>query len=432
MKHRVVGAALILLSAALFPSQANAEWNGFSMLRDCKNTPSQPCIESIAATTTDGRTINAVLTGRTAVGDGTAPANIDDEYELPGLNFEAPAGDRMVARLFYDGTMFQTVFEASWLDRTPEQLKNFAILSPHRDTALNCGTTTNRVLCYRNINFNQDLTFHEVVRVPKTFVTAYVNARTDLINYKTGLNPIEINGVPYADIDLTIHVTKKAQVLFSDLLPNPLASSDWADTEIDQTIANFYTPQNPNAQRLGLCSGIPAISVISNGINPDVPIWDPGSQSLSVQVWGPHFKINGEINAGFFQARISKEIAKCLWNLDISSATKAQITLTDQGTNGVDTIETIAGNFDGKDYVLTDSNFHYSTPKISFKLLPSEKPKAEVTPSPIPSATPLSSLSPMTNSKSQLMKSLTCVQGKRIRKIVALNPTCPKGYKPTK
>jgi len=400
--------ALALLVTFIFPVQkASAEWNGFSMLRDCKNTPNQACIESISATTASGRVVNAILTGRTAIGDGTAPANIDDEYQLPGLNFEAPAGDKMVARVFYDGTMFQTVFEASWIDQTETTRKNFLLLSPHRDTNLNCGTFQFRETCFRNINFNQDLTFHQVIRVPKTFVTAYVNARTDYLIYKTGLNPVLIDGVEYTSIDLTIHITKKAQVLFSDILPNPLASSDWADSEIDQTIANFFTPQNGSAQRLGSCSGIPAISVISNGINPDVPVWDPSNQTMSVQVAGPHYKVNGELNAGFFQARISKQIAKCLWNLDVSTATKAQITLTEQGVNGADVIETIAGNFDGDSYVLTDSNFHYSSPRISFKLINE--------PALIP--------------PKQQLTSITCIKGKSLRKLTGLAPKCPPGYK---
>jgi len=431
MNLRVVGAALILLSAALFPNQAHAEWNGFSMLRDCKNTPSQPCIESISATTADGRTINAVLTGRTAVGDGTAPANIDDEYQLPGLNFEAPAGDRMVARLFYDGTMFQTVFEASWIDQTESTRQKFVIQSPHRSTNLNCGTLENRQPCYRNINFNQDLTFHQRIRVPSSFITAYVNARSDVLVYKNGTEIVVVNGTEYSTIDLTIHVTKKAQVAFSDVQPDPLSTSDWADSEVDQTIANFYSTQNPQGRTLGRCAGIPAVSVVSNGINPTVPQWNPIDQTMSVQVSGPHYQINGQLNSGFFQARISKELAKCLWNLDVTTTTKAQITLTEQGPNGSDAIETIAGNFDGSDYVLTDANFHYSNPKISFKLLSAEKPKEEVTPSPSPSVTPSTSSSSMKSSKSLPMKSLTCVQGKKIKKIVATSPVCPKGYKPT-
>lgn len=416
----------ILVIGLILPTQhAKAEWNGFSMLRDCKNTPNKPCIESISATTATGKVVQAVLTGRVSVGDGTAPANIDDEYQLPGLQFEAPAGDKIVARVFYDGTMFQTVFEPSWNDQTPETIKNFEILSPHRTTNLNCGTLTNREICHRNINFNQDLTFHQIIRVPKSFITAYVNARTDYLTYKTGLNPVTIEGVEYSSIDLTIHVTKKASVLFSDVLPNPLDSSDWADSEIDQTIANFFTPQNASSQSLGKCSGIPAISVISNGLNPDVPTWDPSTQTMSVRVWGPHYKINGELNAGFFQARISKEIAKCLWNLDISSATKAQLTLTEQGENGSSVIETISGNYDGQDYVLTDSNFHYSAPKISFKLMNDvlETPVAV----PLPKPTNSNNL----NQDKALVKtkSIVCLKGKVLKTVKGTHPTCPKGYK---
>jgi len=425
MKIKVFVIFLTVIALILPIQGATAEWNGFSMLRDCKNTPNQPCIVRISATTADGKVIQASLTGRVAVGDGTAPANIDDEYELPGLNFEYPAGNKMIPRVFYDGTMFQTVFEAGWLDQTTETRKNFAINSPYRATSLNCGTPQVREICYRNINFNQDLTFNEVIRVPKTFITAYVNARADFISYKTGLDPASIDGVEYTSIDLTIHVTKKAQVVFSDLQPNPLATSNWADSEIDQTIANFYTPQNVNAQRLGSCSGIPAISVISNGLNPDVPVWDPSNQTMSVQVSGPHYKINGELNAGFFQARISKEIAKCLWNLDVSSATKAQITLTDQGTDGTQVIETIAGSYDGSSYVLTDSNFHYSSPRFSIKLL-NEQSATQ------PSSSPIATTQNKSTSNVPMKKTIVCSQGKKRMKVSGVKPMCPKGFVLTK
>ena len=428
MKFRVAAALLTILAAALNPLNAHAEWNGFSMLRDCKNTPNQPCIESISATTSDGRTIDAVLTGRTAVGDGTAPANIDDEYQLPGLSFEFPAGNRLVARLFYDGTMFQTVFEASWIDQTDTTRANFVIPSPHRATDLNCGTLSDRQPCYRNINFNQDLTFHQKIRVPSTFVTAYVIARSDLVTYKSGLNRISINGIDFSTIDLTIHVTKKAQVLFSDILPNPLNSSDWADSEIDQTIANFYSTQNPQGRTLGSCAGVPAVSVVSNGINPTVPQWNPVDQTISVQVSGPHYKTNGELNSGFFQARISKELARCLWGLDVSTATKAQITLTEQGLNGTNTVETIAGYFNGSDYVLTDSNFHYSSPTLSFKLVNADQQTLEVANVINSKPSPPATLMPVAPQKGPMLKTLICLQGKKTLKVTGLKPSCPKGF----
>ena len=436
MKAKILIAIVVAVVTSLVPINAQAEWNGFSMLRDCKNTPNKPCIVEISAITKDGNVIPAVLTGRVAIGDGTAPANIDDEYQLPGLSFEFPAGNKMIPRIFYDGTMFQTVFEAGWLDQTTESRKNFEILSPHRSSNLNCGTAQNLQICYRNINFNQDLTFHEVLRIPQSFVTAYVNARTDYIQYKTNLNPVVIEGTTYSSIDLTIHVTKKAQVAFSDVQPNPLATSNWADSEIDQTIANFYSSQSPISQRLGVCSGLPAISVISNGLNPELPSWDPVTKTMSVSVSGPHYKVNGDLNSGFFQARISKGLARCLWNLDVSSQTKAQITLTDQGTDGADTIETLSGNFDGEDYVLTDSNFHYSSPLIKWRLFNESQPITSISSTPQVTASP--SVSPNeigtnrikspSNQNSTAGKSWTCVQGSKIKKFTGSKISCPKGY----
>jgi hypothetical protein len=414
MRKRLLILAIGSLISTSIQNPAVAEWNGFSMLRDCQNTPDKPCIESITATTTDGKVIPAVLTGRVAIGDGTAPANIDDEYRLSGLTFEYPAQDKLIPRVFYDGSMFQTVFEAGWLDQNQQTMQSFIIPSPHRATNLNCGTLDNRQPCRRNINFNQDLTFNEKIRVPDSFITAYVNGRTDSLTYRTRLDPVLINGIWFSTIDLNIHITKKAQVAFSDLQPDPLSSSIWADSEIDQTIANFYSPQNVNAQRLGHCSGIPAISVISNGLNPDVPNWDPATQTMSVQVSGPHYKVNGEINAGFFQARISKAIAKCLWGIDVSGQTKAQLSLTDQTDNGATTIETIVGQFDGNDYVLTDSNFHYSSPTISVKLVNDQIPKSTS-----------QSSNPVRNGIIQL----TCVKGHFVKKVKGLNAKCPVGFK---
>ena len=76
----------VLLAFSFLPSNnANAEWDGFTMLRDCVNTPNRPCIESIYATTSNGKRIQAELTGRTISDSGVAPNNIDDEYQLNGL-----------------------------------------------------------------------------------------------------------------------------------------------------------------------------------------------------------------------------------------------------------------------------------------------------------------------------------------------------------
>ena len=426
MKKSILTVSFLLAFSFLPTNVASAEWNGFTMLRDCVNTPNRPCIESIYATTANGKRIQAELTGRTSSDSGVAPNNIDDEYQLNGLIFEAPAGNRFISRVFYDGSMFQTVFEASWIDHTDKTREKFVITSPHRATNLWCGKPESPGVCYRNINFNQDLIFEQTIRVPSTFITAFVNARTDSLSYETNLNPKTIDGLTFSSIRLKIKVLKKAQVVFSDLLPNPLATSEWADTEIDQTIANFFTPENGNAKRLGKCSGIPSVSVISNGINPEVPYWDESSKSVNVLVSGPHFRVNGELNKGFFQARMSKELGKCLWGIDLSKSTKFQISMTDSDGVGVQNLETVSGVFDGKDYILAASNFHYSSPKLSFRLFEDvvnpELAAAIENVKKVEAAAPI----PITVIKK---KTITCTKGKTTKKITGVNPKCPDGYK---
>ncbi|MEI7797645.1 MAG: hypothetical protein WCI68_02660 [Actinomycetes bacterium] len=90
MKKSILTVSFLLAFSFLPTNVASAEWNGFTMLRDCVNTPNRPCIESIYATTANGKRIQAELTGRTISDSGVAPNNIDDEYQLNGLIFEAP------------------------------------------------------------------------------------------------------------------------------------------------------------------------------------------------------------------------------------------------------------------------------------------------------------------------------------------------------
>jgi hypothetical protein len=78
----------------------------------------------------------------------------------------------------------------------------------------------------------------------------------------------------------------------------------------------------------------------------------------------------------------------------------------------------LAGNV----YVLTARGFHFSSPKLSFKLV--EERKVEVNPSPSP--TPAVSLIPEVV---KTKKTISCIKGKVVKKVTAFSPKCPKGYK---
>lgn len=398
------------------------------LMQDCSITPDVPCIVSISAITPSGQVVKGVLTGRTS----SEPVDGDilrtyDEYALPGLNFEAPAGDKVMPRVYYNNSWFQAVIEPSWLDETGQTQQALIIHMPHRPTDLYCGNADAPAPCFRNLMFNQNLTFDYQIRMPKSFTTAFVNARTDQLTYSAGLTPVTIDGNDFATIDMKFHILKKEQALFAPLLPNPLETSQYADFEIDQTIVNAYTPENPNSQGLGACAGTPSVTVLSDGLNPATPVWDPQSQTINVDVSAPHLTVNGDLHKGFFEAIISKEMGKCLWGIDLGAKTQAIVHLTEDSGSGATDVETVTSLMKGDDFILADANFHYSSPRISIQLANSTSTS---NPAPI-STTALGAVPTMKNRTqtptSHSIKQLVCQKGAIKKKVTTKQ--CPVGYK---
>jgi hypothetical protein len=71
---------------------------------------------------------------------------------------------------------------------------------------------------------------------------------------------------------------------------------------------------------------------------------------------------------------------------------------------------------------MTAAGFTFSTPKIKVKL---SQEVAAPTPTASPSATPSTVAKPVAAKKS----SINCVKGKTTKKVTAVNPKCPTGYK---
>ena len=406
MKRVLILVALFATSSSMssIPIAQASQMPQTWMLQNCENSPNDPCVKSIWIVTKDGKRTEAKLTGRSSTGEGVAPHNLSNEYSIDGLSFEYPAENLMVNRVYYDGAWIQTVVEASWLNNSNV---DFSLDLPHRNTNLLCGSLQKPEKCYRNVRFNQEFIVEQELRLPENFKLAFLNARTDYLRFDTNPKPEVINGTNFYTTKLIFNVTEKQQVLFAPLLPDPLASSDYADSVIDQTIVNLYTPESPDGLRLGKCSTVPSLSVVSNGINPQTPEWDVASQSISVSIAGPHFRTDGSLNLGFFEARISKELGKCLWGIDLSKKIQAVISILDAG--GTSEVQTVSSKMVGDEFVLQAANFHYSTPKISFQLKNEVAPESKV-------------LSPQ-------KKEIRCSKGKITKKVLGINPKCPNGYK---
>jgi hypothetical protein len=77
---------------------------------------------------------------------------------------------------------------------------------------------------------------------------------------------------------------------------------------------------------------------------------------------------------------------------------------------------------------MTASGFTFSTPQIKVKL---SQEKAAPTPTPSTSATPTPTPTPTPTAVPLVTKktSITCIKGKSTKKVTALNPKCPYGYR---
>jgi hypothetical protein len=446
-RKSVVALAIGALFLSQFPFAESATADVIQplyILQDCSITPDKECIESIDVTDGQGVVRKATLTGRTWKGDenygpnGTYKDATYDEYQVDGLQFESPAGNRIIPRIFhfplgnnpceYAGTVcaptqefIQVVIEASWFSGGSAPLK-----LPHRITDNYCGTSTNPVACGRNLNFNQDLKFNVVIHMPKEFQISYVTGRSKDLTFSQGTPYITSSGISLNRLNLSLTSMMVQRMLFTPLLSNPFQTSDYADFESDQVLANIYSTRSSQGVELGRCAGIPSISVTSNSANVSLPKWDPLSQSISLSLENSHYKVDGSINTGFFQAAISSEIGKCLWGIDLSSQTKAEISITENNGANVQSVEVLTGRFANGIYYLSHSNFHYSSPNISFKLSAGATPKPSSSPLATPTATPsLPSLSSPIPSK----KLIKCQKLNTVKVITSLNPRCPSGYK---
>ena len=73
---------------------------------------------------------------------------------------------------------------------------------------------------------------------------------------------------------------------------------------------------------------------------------------------------------------------------------------------------------------MTAAGFTFSTPQIKVKLSQEVSvPTPSASPTPTPS--PVATVKPVAAKK----KTITCIKGKTSKKVTAVNPKCPTGYK---
>jgi hypothetical protein len=136
------------------------------------------------------------------------------------------------------------------------------------------------------------------------------------------------------------------------------------------------------------------------------PIFDKSSGSLEYQVAAPHFTSGGSVFTGTYDLVMRSDVARCLYGFS-KAPLNASISVIDN--DGVQTAATkLVSEKDGW-LRIAAYGFGFSNPKIKVNL---------------------SQAGSVTTKKVATKKStITCKKGKVVRKVTAINPACPKGYK---
>ena len=138
--------------------------------------------------------------------------------------------------------------------------------------------------------------------------------------------------------------------------------------------------------------------------------------SLKYKVASAHFNPDGSEFKGTYNLVMRSDVARCLYKFSTAPVSALIEVVSDNGQTSVAT--TVFS--ERKGWVqLAAYNFGFSSPTVNVKLIQ----EAEViapTPTPTPSASPVVRVKTAT---------ITCVKGKTSKKVTAVKPKCPTGYK---
>ena len=191
------------------------------------------------------------------------------------------------------------------------------------------------------------------------------------------------------------------------------------------------------------------------------PIYNEQTGTLDYKVASPHFLADGEVFQGKYNLFIDSKVARCIYNFSSAPiSASVSITSSDGGQQSVAT--TVVSENNGWLH-LSAAGFTFSSPTLKIKL--TQDPNAVVAQTPAPTPTPTAeskapevtptaeskapevtptaeakapAVKPATTATVQAIKpiaaskkkvTITCVKGKVIKKVAAVSPKCPAGYK---
>jgi len=178
------------------------------------------------------------------------------------------------------------------------------------------------------------------------------------------------------------------------------------------------------------CADFGFTRTMSNAPMAGQLFWDYGTQSLNLNVYGPHLNVLGERNTGAFYTKFQKAWLDCRFpGNTLSTATKIVVQVIND--NGTPQVATSSVSIKEGTIELSVYGFHFSSPTIKASRA------ADAGSSQVRKVfyqddwqNDISNLLPgaVTQPVAVKKRTITCTKGKVTRKVTAVNPQCPKGF----
>jgi hypothetical protein len=166
---------------------------------------------------------------------------------------------------------------------------------------------------------------------------------------------------------------------------------------------------------------------------PGPPSFNESEGSLDYKVLAPHSLPDGSIFKGTYDLLISSALARCIYKFTNAPIKATVSVVSDAGVTQV--VTTTISEKDG--FIRLSANgFTFSNPTIKVKLtqdvvvVPTPTPTPTSTPAPVVTEVPAPTPTPSPTVKAVVKKTtITCMKGKTAKKVTAIKPVCPTGYK---
>jgi hypothetical protein len=416
---RLVVLGILLSTLTPLGTQADAA-EPQKLLEMCEPGQLYSCIEYVGIIDSQGKAVEATMVGKPqSVPLGFAGHYFTGnsyEWKTPGI-FHENGNERVQINAFYwpaglpycysatlpcdtgvDEIILQ--FNGAWWGNQPKPIE-----FPELGSNLQCGTKAAPSPCIRGWGINDTVEYVIRIRTPKDWEVSHTvgegrDGSTTFIRGKDGTGTLEAKASP-----------ARRSLSYPIISPRIVDTKTKADAT--WSVLNIYTQGvNSNSSKwLARCDYARGMSIWHNGNLQSYPNWDPSDQTLSLKVEAAHLQMNGTQNFGTFSIAMPLTVANCLWGADLSKATQASVSATYPELGITELVTTTAKITQGT-YILTASGFHYSAPTIKVKV----EQKKEVAPQ-------------IKEPIKPKLQSISCVKGKVLKKVTALKPQCPTGYK---